>query len=119
MYLKYDNLLVIQTSISKKDVKKAERLIAQAFKEMKEGKFSEDDINNAKESFIFSLNLSLDNQSGILNNYVFHIYDHLPLIEERIKMIEEVTKNEIVAVANKIKPCISFVLEGEEDHGEN
>ena len=119
MYLKYDNLLVIQTSISKKDVKKAERLIAQAFKEMKEGKFSEEDINNAKESFIFSLNLSLDNQSGILNNYVFHIYDHLPLIEERIKMIEEVTKNEIVAVANKIKPCISFVLEGEEDHGEN
>ena len=117
MYLKYDNLLIIQTSVNKKDVGKAEKLIAQAFKEMKEGSFSIEDINNAKESFLFSLNLSLDNQAGILNNYVFHVYDDLPLIEERIKMIEEVTKEEIVVVANKIKPCISFVLEGEEENG--
>lgn len=119
MYLKYDNLLVVQTSISKKDVLKAQRLIRQALKEMKMGDFRDEELNNAKESFIFSLNLSLDQPGGILNNYVFHVLDHLPFIEERIKMIEEVTKEEIVAVANKIKPLISFVLEGEEKHGEN
>ena len=44
MYLKYDNLLVIQTSIDKKDVKKAERLIRQAFKEMSRGEFSDEEI---------------------------------------------------------------------------
>ena len=119
VYLKYDNLLLIQTSINKNDVKKAQRLIKQAFLEMKKGEFSEEELQNAKESFIFSLNLSLDNPGGILNNYVFHILDHLPLIEDRIKMIEEITKEEIVAVASKIKPNISFVLEGEEDHGNN
>ena len=117
MYLKYDNLLVIQTSIDKKDVKKAERLIRQAFKEMSRGEFSDEELNYAKESFIFSLNLSLDNQAGILNNYVFHILDDLPLISDRIKMVEDITKEEIVAIANKIKPNISFILEGEEDHG--
>ena len=35
VYLKYDNLLMIQTSISKNDVSKAVKLIKQAFKEMK------------------------------------------------------------------------------------
>ena len=119
VYLKYDNLLVIQTSINKKDVNKAQKLIRQAFKEMKMGEFSDEEIENAKENFIFSLNLSLDNQAGILNNYVFNVLDNLPLIEDRIKMIEEVTKEEIMAVANKIKPNISFVLEGEEDNGTN
>lgn len=119
MYLKYDNLLLIQTSIQKSDVKKAQRLIKQAFLEMKKGEFKEEELQNAKESFIFSLNLSLDNPGGILNNYIFHILDDLPLIEDRIQMIREVTKEDIVAVANKIKPNISFVLESEEDHGRN
>ena len=119
MYLKYDNLLVIQTSVSKKDVIKAERLIKQAFREMKMGEFSDTELENAKESFIFSLNLSLDNQAGILNNYVFHVLDKLPLIEERIKMIQDVKKEEIVLLANKIKMNLSFVLEGMENNGDN
>ena len=119
MYLKYDNLLVIQTSVSKKDVSRAEKLIKQAFREMKAGDFSDAELENAKESFIFSLNLSLDNQGGILNNYVFNVLDNLPFIEERIKMIDTVTKEEIVAIANKIKMNISFVLEGEENNGDN
>lgn len=119
MYLKYDNLLVIQTSINKEDVKKAEKLIKQAFLEMSKGEFSTEEIRYAKENFIFSLNLALDNPSGILNNYVFHIYDDLPLIEERIKMIEDVTKEDIIKVASKLSRHVSFVLEGGENSGDN
>lgn len=119
MYLKYDNLLIVQTSVSKNNVKKAEKLIKQALKEMKTGDFSDEQLNSAKENFIFSLNLSLDNPSGILNNYIFHILDNLPLIEERIKMIENITKEEIIALSSKIKPNITFVLEGEENNGDN
>ena len=118
-YLKYDNLLVIQTSIDKKDVKMACKLIDQAFMEMKNGDFSEEDLEHAKENFVFSLNLSLDNESGILNNYVFHIMDNLPLIEDRIKMIDDVTKEEIVKLSSKIKPSITFVLESGDNDGRN
>ena len=118
-YLKYDNLLVIQTSIDKKDVKMACKLIDQAFMEMKNGDFSEEDLAHAKENFVFSLNLSLDNESGILNNYVFHIMDNLPLIEDRIKMIDDVTKEEIVKLSSKIKPSITFVLESGDNDGRN
>lgn len=113
MYLKYDNLLIIQTSIDKKNVALAKKLIKQAFREMKIGKFSDEEINNAKENFIFSLNLALDEPAGILNNYVFHVMDNLPLIDERIKMIKNITKEEIMAIANKIKPNLTFILEGE------
>lgn len=113
IYLKYDNLLMIQTSISKENVGKAKKLIKQAMNEMKKGEFTIDEINSAKENFIFSLNLALDNPAGILNNYLFHILDELPFIEDRIKMVEDITKEEIVAVASKVKPNISFVLEGE------
>ncbi|MDE5539730.1 MAG: insulinase family protein, partial [Bacilli bacterium] len=118
LYLKYDNLLLIETSINNDDVGKANKLISQAFKEMKQGKFSEQELEFAKENFIFSLNLAIDNPAGILNNYVFHVLDNLPLLEERIKMIKEVTKEEIVKVASKIKPIIYFVLE-REDNGNN
>ncbi len=61
----------------------------------------------------------MDSPAGILNNYVFNIYDNLPLLEERIKLIKDITKDEIVLLSNKIKPNISFVLEGDETHGEN
>ncbi len=115
MYLKYDNLLVIETSINKKDVKKADKLIRQAFKEMKLGKFTDEEIESAKKNFIFSLNLAMDNISGILNNYVFHIIDNLPLLEDRIELIEEITKEEIMSIASKIKPNLVFTLEGEEN----
>ncbi len=118
MYLKYDNLLVIQTSIDKKNVKKAIQLMEKAFKEMKAGDFSEDELASAKESFLFSLNLALDDIAGILNNYVFHVLDNLPLIDERKKLIKEVTKEEIVTISNKVKPIVYYVLEGE-NNGDN
>lgn len=118
VYLKYDNLLLIQTSIDKKDVKKANSLIKQAFKEMRMGKFTDEELEAAKSSFIFSLNLALDDPAGIINNYVFHVISDLPLIEDRMKLINDVTKEEIVAISNKIKPIIEFVLEGD-NNGSN
>lgn len=115
MYLKYDNLLIIGTTINKKDITKARKLIKQAFHEMKNGKFTDSEIDAARENFIFSLNLALDNPAGILNNYIFNVYDNLPLLEERIKLIKNITKEEIVSIASKIKPNISYVLEGDKD----
>ena len=113
VYLKYDNLLMIQTSIDKKDVKKANSLIKLAFKEMRLGKFTNEELEAAKSSFIFSLNLALDDPAGILNNYVFHVISGLPLIEDRMKLINDVTKEEIVALSSRIKPILEFVLEGD------
>lgn len=119
MYLKYDGLLVIETSINKKDIAKALKLIKIAFKEMREGIFTDNSLESAKENFIFSLSLALDSPAGILNNYVFHVIDNLPLIEERIKLIQDITREEIERVARKVKPNLIFTLEGSEENGKN
>lgn len=113
IYLKYDNLLLIQTSIDKKNVKKAKSLIKQAFKDMRLSKITNEELEAAKSSFLFSLNLALDEPAGIINNYVFHVFSDLPLIEDRMKSIQDITLEEIVQLGNKIKPILEFVLEGD------
>ncbi len=119
MYLKYDNLLIIQTSINAKDIAKAQKLIKIAFREMSEGKITNEEIEYAKSSFIFSLNLALDSIGGILSNYIFHVLTNLPLIEERIKSIQDIKKEEIMNISKKIKPNMVYVLEGKDKNGEN
>ena len=38
---------------------------------------------------------------------------NLMLIEDRMKLINDVTKEEIVALSSRIKPILEFVLEGD------
>lgn len=112
MFLKYDNLLVIQLSLEKENVKKAVELIKKCLKSMIKGDFTEEDIENAKKNIIWSLNLSLDNNVSLINNYVFNIIDDLPLLEERKEAFSKVTKEEIIAVAKKIKLNTVYSLNG-------
>lgn len=112
MFLKYDNLLVIQLSLEKENIKKAVELIKKCLKSMIKGDFTEEDIENAKKNIIWSLNLSLDNNVSLINNYVFNIIDDLPLLEERKELFSKVTKEEIIAVAKKIKLNTIYSLNG-------
>lgn len=112
MYLKYDNLLAIHVSLENDNVKKAISLIKKGIKCMAKGEIKEEDIEDAKRNLILSLDLSLDNSIAILNNYVFKVVDDLPDLEERKKMLGDVTKEEIVTLAKKIKLNTIFVLNG-------
>ena len=96
LYLKYDELLIISVSLDKSNVNTAQRLIKKCIKEMLNGKFSDTELNDAKRNLIVSLKMSLDNNLAILNNYVFHTFDDLPLLEERINLISKVTKEDLI-----------------------
>ena len=85
-----------------------------ALKEMQEGNFSLEDIENAKKNLISSIKMSQDTLGGIVNNYLFNDLDNLPLYEERIKEFKKVTKEEIVALAKKIKLNLTYLLAEEE-----
>ena len=82
---------------------------------MEMGKFSEEEIDIAKQNYELALKISLDNQIAILNNYVFKIFDNLPELEERLEKIKKVTKEDIMKVAHKLKINTIFALEGEEE----
>ena len=96
LYLKYDELLIIEVSLDKSNVILAEKLIKKCLKEMVQGDFSEEEIRDAKKNLTFSLKFSKDNNVSLLNNYVFNYFDELPLIDERIDLINKVNKEDLL-----------------------
>lgn len=111
-FLKYDNILAVHLSLENDQVKKAISLIKKCIKSMIKGEIEEEKIEDAKSNLMFSLNLSMDNNIALLNNYVFNIIDDLPPIDERKEAIKSVTKKEIIEVAKKIKINTVYVLNG-------
>ena len=115
LYLKYDELIAIHISLDTTNVKKAISLVKKCLKEMQTGEFLESDLEDAKKSISLALDLTSDNNSSLLNNYVFHEFDNLPLIDERKKSLAKLTKEDVVNVSRKLKLNTIYVLKGKEN----
>lgn len=111
MYLKYDNLLLITTSLDNENVENTKKLVIECLNDMASGNFGEDDIVDAKKNLILSLKMALDNNYAIMNNLEFKVFSELPLPEERVEFIQNVSKEDVMRVAKKIKLNTVFVLE--------
>ena len=103
MYLKQDSLLIINTLLDKNNIDKAKKLIKKSINDIKNGKFSEEMLINTKKMLKTSLSNGLDNNMVILNNYEFEIFDNLPRIEERIELIDKVTKEDVINCIKKVQ----------------
>lgn len=112
IYQKYDNLLIIYTSVDPNNVNKAQKLIEQTINEMINN-ITEDDLNIAKDAIISSINMSLDMPGRIIDQYLFHNISDLDLIDERISQYKTVSLKDIKIVAKKIKSNTIYVLEGD------
>ena len=110
MYLKRDNLLMVQVSLEKEKIPKAMKLIKKALNEMTKGDFTDEDMDETIKYYTSSVDLSLDNEVNILDNYLFHIYDNIDLLEDIKKEIKTVKKDEVIKVANKIKLNTIYTL---------
>ncbi len=115
LYLKYDELLIIEVSLDKENIKLAEKLIRKSIMEMLNGEYTEDNLNDAKKNLIFSLKMGSDNNVSILNNYLFHYFDDLPLLEERIELINKVTKDDLIKCAKSISLNTIYVQDAKEN----
>ena len=102
LYLKYDELLVIEVSLDKENVKLGEKLIRKSIKEMLDSDYTDDTFNDAKKNLVFSLKMGMDNNVSILNNYVFNVYDNLPLLDERVELINKVTREDLNKCAKSL-----------------
>lgn len=114
MYLKYDSLLLVQISLDNKNVNQAIDLVKKELSNMQKGLFTETELEEAINNMIVSLEMTLDNNVSIINNYIFNIYDNLPLICERMELFKNLTKEDIINVAKKIKLNSILNLKGEE-----
>jgi len=110
IYQKYDECLLISVGLDGKNKKLAVSLIQKAMKEMVKGKFCDEELEMAKKQLQFAITMSLDNQSSITNNYVFHNLAGLPFLEERGKKIMEVTKQDVMNLAKKMKHVLTYEM---------
>ena len=112
MYLKYDKLLLVHISLEQANVKKATLLVKKELKNMQVGNFTEEELKDAINNMIVSLDMAQDNNVSIINNYVFHVFDNLPMPEERVEMFKNIKKEDVINVAKKVKLNTVFTLEG-------
>ena len=112
MYLKYDKLLLVHISLEQANVKKATSLVKKELKNMQVGNFTEEELKDAINNMIVSLDMAQDNNVSIINNYVFHVFDNLSMPEERVEMFKNIKKEDVISVAKKVKLNTVFTLEG-------
>lgn len=106
------DLMIIKSGINAKDANKAIKIIKEQVKRMQKGNFDLEEIEKAKVTYLASLKGLEDNPNSILNIYTSKEYLDYDLVDERIKQIKTVTKEEIIALAKKIHLDTIFILEG-------
>lgn len=107
------NLVTIRAGIDAKNKDKTIKLINECMNKMKNGDFSDSDIEKARMIYKNSCIEMLDSEASIMNNYISHEYLKTDLLLDRIKKIDEVDKNMVIDIANKVKLNTIYMLEGE------
>ena len=80
------------------------KIIREQLQDIKDGKFSNEDISNAKELIIAGLNSIKDEQTSEISYLMSQeILSQKIDLEEYINQIRAVSKEDIIRVANKIE----------------
>lgn len=112
---KLDNILLIRAGISKENFDKTIKLIDKQLQAMKKGDFSESDIKKAVEIYNTSLQEVEENPSYLIETHYLMELVGIDEIKERYKKIKQVTKEDIIKVAKKVKMDTIYLLEGTEE----
>lgn len=110
LYQKNDNFIIIKTGIAKDNTDVCIKAIKKEMNEMVKGNFSEENINNAKELIISSLNEFEEYQNSIAEYYFSMDYLKIDKVEKAIDIIKNITKEDIMKVAKKVKIDIVYLL---------
>ena len=115
---KLDHLILIRAGIDKENYSKALELIEKNLQDMRKGNFTDDEIKVAKEYFCTALDEVLDSPSRIMDNYYMMELIGTDDLEEKRRNIMQVSRDDIIRVAKKVKMDTVFLLEGD-SHEEN
>lgn len=115
----YDNILLIYSGIEPGNKNEVFKLIKKCLIDIEKGNFTDDMLNNAKETLIGGIKASLDSPSGIINNYFAKILVGTDDFKERIENFKKVTKEDVINVSKKINIYSTYTLEGVKQDEEN
>ena len=111
-YNRLDNLMVINAGIDNVNFDKAVELITKNVQDMKKGKFTDSDINVAKEFYKTSAESLMESPSRIINEVLTEEILGVEPLSERVRKIEKDTKKDIMRACKKINMDTVFLLEG-------
>ena len=106
------NIGIIRSGINSKDYEATISLINKELKNMCEGKFDKNKIENAKTTYINGLTELEDNPDNIISLYAGMEYLKSDNIDVRKENIKKVTFEDIVSLAKKIHLTTIYLLEG-------
>ena len=102
-YLKRKQNIFIRAGIEIENYEKAIKIIREQLEDMKNGKFTNEDIDNAKNLIIATIeNIEEEQDTEISYYFGQEISNSQVTIQEYIEKIKEVSKEQIVEVANNI-----------------
>ena len=109
---KFDNLLVIVAGIDKKNFNKTVELTTEILTNMKKGKISEKEIQIAKEFYSSAAKEIEESEYRMMNEVFMQEILGIEPLEERVRKMRQVSKQEIVKTCKKINMDTVFLLEG-------
>lgn len=102
-YLRQKNNIFIRLGIEIKNYQKAQDIIKKQLEDMKNGVFSNEDFENAKTSILATIDFIPDEQDTQISYYFGQeLSNEFVNLEEYKKKIQEITKEQVVEIANKI-----------------
>ena len=110
-YIRYKSNIFIKCGIEIKNYEKAMEIIRKQLEDMKNGVFSDEDIENAKKGIVSGIK-SIDDEQDTEITYFFgqELTDTKTSIEQYIEKIQKVTKQDIIKVANSISVNTVYFL---------
>ena len=102
-YYRFKNNIFINCGIEIKNYDKALEIIKKQIEDMKTGDFTDEEVENAKQGIIASLKTIDDEQdSQITYEFGQELSDNKNDLEEYKNRISQVTKQDVIDVANKV-----------------
>ena len=112
-YNRLDNILIINSGINKKNYKEVVKLQKEIFKSVLNGQFSEEDLNESKMELLFELSNVYENNRNIIDYYYGRCIFNSDDLDYKIKMINKVSKEDIMNLCDKIELDSIFFLKGD------
>ncbi len=107
--------ILVDSGIETKNFELARDEIQKQLAEIKNGNFTDKDIEFSKLAIVNTYNSAKDSLSSLLNYYSSApIMDKIYEIDDVISNIQSVTKEEIIEAANTLKHCTTYLLKGRE-----
>ena len=102
-YVRYKSNVFIKCGIEIKNYEKAMEIIRKQLEDMKNGKFTDEDIENAKKGIISGIK-AIDDEQDTEITYFFgqELTDSKTSLDEYIEKIQNVSKEDIVKVAKSV-----------------